>query len=55
MTLKMKIFRLNVGNKVFLATWKMLSQHTDTKDRKQSGIRICLRFSFLLCFLKLWE
>ena len=26
-------FRLNVGNKVFLTTWKMLSQHQDTKGR----------------------
>ena len=28
-----KYFRLNVGNKVFLTTWKMLSQHQDTKGR----------------------
>ena len=25
------LFRLNVGNKVFLTTWKMLSQHQNTK------------------------
>lgn len=34
--------RLNVGNKVFLTTWKMLCQHQDTKGRPicYSGIDI---------------
>ena len=44
------VFRLNVGNKVFLATWKMLAQHSDTKE-SNLGLNRPLVYHLAISFL----